>query len=202
MRNLAISIALSIFLVACDSGEQKNKIVADVGSLNPSTSDVMARPKISKESPDSALKSYWAVKDWIKRVEDDQFKKVIKNKELLATHEAFSSVVSPEIAYRNIYPIDEFNRDIIEAKMETETRASIRAIIKNSTPVPEGAEVTDYDRKRRDAGDEFKYIMEKTNSGWIVSEIWAFDRLFDKKWTKISPQPNKPHVSTLTINGS
>lgn len=202
MRNLALSIALSIFLVACDSGEQKNKIVADVGSLNSSRSDAIARPKISRESPDSALKSYWAVKDWIKRVEDDQFKKVIKNKELLDAHDAFSSVVSPEIADRNIYPIDEFNRDIIEAKMETETRASIRAIIKNSTPVPEGAEVTDYDRKRRDAGDEFKYIMEKTNSGWIVSEIWAFDRLFDKKWTKISPQPSKPHVSTLTINGS
>jgi hypothetical protein len=202
MRNLSVSIAASFFLLACDSGVSINNNAAESGNANSNGTTSIIRPKINKNSPDSALKSYWAIKDWTRRVEDEQFRKAVNTKDLISTREAFSSLVSPEIAERKNYPVDEFHRDIVEAKIETETRASINAVVKNSTPIPEGAEVSEYDRKRREEGDRFRYVMEKTNDGWVVSEIWAFDRLFDKKWTKISPESKKPNVNTLTINGS
>ncbi len=202
MRNLSVSIAASFFLLACDGGVSINNNTAESGDANSNGTTSIIRPKINKNSPDSALKSYWAIKDWTRRVEDEQFRKAVNTKDLIATREAFSSLVSPEIAERKNYPVDEFHRDIVEAKIETETRASINAVVKNSTPIPEGAEVSEYDRKRREEGDRFRYVMEKTNDGWVVSEIWAFDRLFDKKWTKISPESKKPNVNTLTINGA
>lgn len=202
MRNLSVSIAASFFLFACDSDVSINNNAAESVNANSHGTNSIIRPIINKNSPDSALKSYWAIKDWTRRVEDEQFRKAVNTKELVATREAFSSLVSPEIAERKNYQVDEFHRDIVEAKIETETRASINAIVRNSTPIPEGAEVSEYDKKRRDEGDRFRYVMEKTNDGWVVSEIWAFDRLFDKKWTKISPESKKPNVNTLTINGS
>lgn len=202
MRRLIAVAAVSVVLVGCqdDVGTTKNNSVAVKEVAKAEESE--PPPPIEVTSPDQALKSYWAVLDWRARVSDQQNKATLQSKLTASMDETYAKVATPAIYERRSYTLSTFDREIVEAKVETDTRATILATIKNSTPIPAGADVTDRDRERREQGDRFRYVLERNQDGWRVAEVWEFNRFYDKKWTKIAPSSTKPSVESFTFGGS
>lgn len=198
MKRVLLATAVCAALTGC-LGEGAN---APAGQKVASSNTTDSPPVSDIASPDKALKSYWAVVDWGNRMDAERHNKELQSKTWQLRVDSISGVAAPSFADRATYTADSYERDITEAKVETDTRAVIHAVIKNATPIPEGAEVTKYDRERREQGDRFRYVMERGQDGWKVAEIWQFDQFYDKKWSKIKPYLAKPSVGTLTIRAN
>ena len=153
-------------------------------------------------TPDKALKSYWAVRDSVRSKQVELF---TQNKEGYQSAEAQMSEVADGALAKNfsfdIIPFETFSRDLIDVKVESESRAVIIAVIKNSTPIPAGAEMSKFDEERRRDGERYRYILEKNQAGWRVSEVWEWSTYPSDAWKKIKPDDGKPHVPSLTYNG-
>ena len=93
-----------------------------------------------------------------------------------------------------------FSRDLIDVKIESESRSIITTTIKNTTPIPAGAEVSKYDEESRKDGDRFKYVLEKNQAGWRLAEIWKWQS-YSSRWEKRHPGDGTPHVHSLTMDG-
>ena len=154
-------------------------------------------------TPDKALKSYWAVRDSVRA---KQFELFAQSKEDFQSAEAQMSAVSDGALAKSLSfdknPIDTFSRDLIDVKVESESRAVIVVMIKNSTPIPAGAEVSKFDEERRRDGERYRYILEKNQAGWRVSEIWEWREYPSAGWKKTQPRDGKPNVPSLTYEGS
>ena len=153
-------------------------------------------------TPDKALKSYWAVRDSVRSKQVELF---AQNKEGYQSAEAQMSEVADGALAKNfsfdIIPFETFSRDLIDVKVESESRAVIIAVIKNSTPIPAGAEMSKFDEERRRDGERYRYILEKNQAGWRVSEVWEWSTYPSDAWKKIKPDDGKPHVPSLAYNG-
>ena len=153
-------------------------------------------------TPDKALKSYWAVRDSVRSKQVELF---TQNKEVYQSAAAQMSEVADGALAKNfsfdIIPFETFSRDLIDVKVESESRAVIIAVIKNSTPIPAGAEMSEFDEERRRDGERYRYILEKNQTGWRVSEVWEWSTYPSDAWKKIKPDDGKPHVPSLAYNG-
>ena len=105
----------------------------------------------------------------------------------------FADVESPSVT-------ETFSRDILEVKVESDSRAVVVAVLKNTTPIPQGAEVTKFDEERRRDGERYKYVLFKDQSGWRVAEIWEWSAYPSPHWKKSRPGDGKPTVPSLTYD--
>ena len=153
-------------------------------------------------TPDKALKSYWAVRDSVRSKQVELF---TQNKEVYQSAAAQMSEVADGVLAKSfsfdIIPLEIFSRDLLDVKVESESRAVIIAVIKNSTPIPAGAEMSEFDEERRRDGERYRYILEKNQTGWRVSEVWEWSTYPSDAWKKIKPDDGKPHVPSLAYNG-
>lgn len=95
-----------------------------------------------------------------------------------------------------------FSRDIVSVSTETESRAVVIAVIRNATPVPEGAEPSKYDEDARRNGDTYRYVLERSSNEWKVAELWEQDKFGDREWKKILPRDSAPMVPSMTFEGA
>lgn len=193
MRNFTIGIAVILAtLTACSKTE-----------LPPSEKKT-ASTKVTLDlaTPDKALKSYWAVRDSVRAKQIEIF---AQSKDSFQSAEAQMSAVADGAIAKSfsfdITPIDTFSRDLIDVKVESESRAVIIVVIKNSTPIPAGAEMSKFDEERRRDGERYRYVLEKNQTDWRVSEIWEWSTYPSAEWKKIRPGDGKPHVPSLTYQG-
>lgn len=164
----------------------------------------VASTKVSLElaTPDKALKSYWAVRDSVRAKQLELFAQNMEGFQLAETQ--MSEVADGALAKSfslAITPAETFSRDLIDVKVESESRAVIVAVIKNSTPIPVGAEMSTFAEKLRRDGERYRYILEKNQAGWRVSEIWEWSTYPSSEWKKIRPGDGKPTAQSLTYEG-
>lgn len=76
--------------------------------------------------------------------------------------------------------------------MESETRAVVFANIKNTTPIPEGAEPDENEKKYRADGFRFKYVVEKASDGWKISQVFKYRDYGKDPWENIYQPVDKP----------
>jgi len=170
----------------------------------PSTSEsiINTSVKIDTTTPDKALKSYWDVRDAIRVGRIDLYKQSIeknKNREKQLANITTDSLIKDfQIDFGTV---ETFSRDILEVKVESESRAVVLAVIKNTTPVSANAEITQSVEERRRNGERYRYILERDQSGWRVAEIWEWDTYPSPGWEKKLPKEGKPSVPSFTYNG-
>ena len=201
---------LLFMLVGLVAGCTKTPKAEAVGDLDGRTSSEKSEalpqaPQLTldQSSPDRALKSYWQVVDAVNKLVyerttngGNEFGELIYG---LQDRVALGGYYS---AIRSHKPILEtYERDITDVEVQSQTRAVVHATIRNSTLIPEGAEVSDYDRRARKDGEKYRYVLEKDGDKWMVAEMWHFDSLLDKDWVKLLPKETKPQVSTATYEG-
>lgn len=74
--------------------------------------------------------------------------------------------------------------EIRNIRQETPTSAMVEAHLKNATPIPPGAEGTEYgpgNLQRRNAGEVVRFQLEKTAAGWTISQTYDFQQA-DGSW--------------------
>ena len=162
------------------------------------------RPEVQIDvtTPDRALKSYWALQDAIRAKHADIYRRAFP--EYRASEKNPSSVVSGAVdAYfaSKEQVFESFSRDIVDVKVESESRAVIVAVIKNSTPIPAGAEVSKFTEQERRDGQRYKYVLEKSSDGWRIAEIWGWETYSTPDWKKQIPYDGEPYVPSSTYGG-
>lgn len=185
-------IVISLTVVGC------NKAPEQVTTQHASSQPV----QVDMSTPDKAIKSYWSVRDAVRKSQDDIFRRSIESYRNASAQ--FEDVLTGELAKAwSTKPssFETFERDILDVKIETESRAIVTAVIRNTSPIPAGADVSRFVEQRRLAGERYRYVLEKTGSAWKVSEIWFWDEYVKRDWSKKYPRDGKPLVSFLTIEG-
>jgi hypothetical protein len=193
MRKFTIcAVVLLVGLIACSKTEpppSQRKIAA-------------ANVTLDLATPDKALKSYWAVRDSVRAKQVELF---AQSKEDFQSAEAQMSAVADGALAKSFsfdtIPIETFSRDLIDVKIESESRAVIVVVIKNSTPIPAGAEMSKFAEEFRRDGERYRYILEMSKAGWRVSEIWEWSTYPSNEWKKIRPGDSKPYVPTSVYVG-
>lgn len=186
---VTVILAITSLLSACgknESPQQSTTVLSNV--VKPKTT-----LDINNSSPDNAVKSWWAYLDFQeKEVQEDCMRPeagtVFKHPEYLSkvAQEELLKVTSPKAIPCEL---NTYARDIQEVKIESETRAIVFANIKNSTTIPVGAVVSDLEKKWRENGFKYKYLVEKGSLGWKVSQVYKFDEFKQKDdsraWEKL-----------------
>jgi hypothetical protein len=150
---------------------------------------------IAANSPDAAVKSWWAVKDAGIRLD----------REICAEYQKSTAPVNDKLRglASEAFPFFEkcsvthaYERKIAKVEVESETRAVVSAVIKNVEPPEPGAEYDDSDRKAKESGERFRYTLErqKATDGWRISSIEHFPsyaRDWEEAYSKRKPSNNR-----------
>lgn len=194
MRKALSILPLCLILTACD------KVSSAFGTGSPSqapAATVSYDFEINTTSPDQALKTWWRyldTKDAVELARCQSFaQKDADGFDLasVSTDAVAQSVNSSRtLCWRSVY-----DREILQVKQETDTRAIAFAKIINATP--SSAEGTSDQQLARKMGAHFKYLIEKTDGGWKVAQVYRHDESNalsgDDEWEK----QYTPYVETL-----
>jgi hypothetical protein len=138
--------------------------------------DPFASVIIKNNTPDIALKSWWALIDardrsYSERCDQPEPRGFIRYRDEILTGDAkdFSTRNQTSCA------ADTFGREIDEVKVESDSRATILATIKNTTSIPRDAHMSESQEKSRSTGERYKYVLERTSNheGWKVSQVFS-----------------------------
>ncbi|PIB69523.1 hypothetical protein [Pseudomonas sp. 2995-3] len=140
--------------------------------LSKATKLVESTP-IAANSPDAAVKSWWAVKDasiMLDRqicTEYSRMKAPVKEKLGALASDSFPKVSD---CFDGMIS---FDRKIAKVEIESDTRAVVNAVIKNSAPPEPGAVLDDGDRSAKEAGERYRYTLERKGptDSWKISSI-------------------------------
>lgn len=205
-----VSLACILAFMSSACSQNKDASSAPVQLIPKQKESIVEAPKapvfiVENASPDQALKTWWKLIDLMEQngVEDC---KNYQNKPT-SSHVAYYSKITQEDMLRSITPRKSdckptvFDREILEVKTESETRAIIFAKVFNATPVPEGAEPDEYEKKFRKDGFKFKYLIEKSSEGWKVSQVYEFDKYSTngESWKPTYKYSEKPHYPSYVV---
>lgn len=165
-------------------------------AATPSPVAVPSAPAKDMTTPDRALRSYWAAQDAFDALEEAAIKaRRAKAAGLLPQY--LTGEAAAHFRKFDTAPRETMQRDIVEVKTETASRATIVATIKNTTPIPAGSAPAQYLLDAKEKGDRYRYIMETEGGEWRVAQIWAWrDYLSPPKWDKYTVP--ELQASTLT----
>lgn len=201
LKNVFATVSAILMLVAC-GGNNPDKANSDVKSTGIPV--LASKPvEIDITTPDRALKSYWKVQDQFRSEYHAHYKAQLPVLERFqAPVENVMTGTASSAAKEKLGALETFIRDIVDVKIESESRAVIIASIKNSTPIPAGAELSKLAEQMRSEGDKYKYVLEKSQPGWRIAEIWDYDKyITTPDWRKTVPGDGKPPVSLSTYGG-
>lgn len=152
--------------------------------------------QIAANSPDAAIKSWWAVKDAGMNLDREICFEYTKMKS--AATDKLKSLASDDLPMgRDCFQdILSFDRKIAKVEVESDTRAVVLATIKNTTPPESGAEMSDSDRKAKESGERYRYTLERKDSAsnWKISRIEnypSYARDWQDAYTKPKPSNNQ-----------
>lgn len=154
-------------------------LVSGCGNQSTSENNEAAAPPptIDVSTPDRAVKSLWAAIDWHRAVEAADAKRLAKSGPELSWQKLYAQLNGKEIVAQSTktFEFEKYSREILQANVETESRAVVLAVIKNITPLPTGAALKNYEKKLRDEGSRIKYVLEKSGANWQISEAWEWE---------------------------
>lgn len=154
-------------------------------------------PVIDTSTPDRAIKSYWAFKDWEIAVSAANSEKFLASDIGKQRNDLYPQLVSQDIVKSTAprFRKDTIERNIREVKTETESRAVIIVNLRNITPLQPEDSPDKWDLERREKGDLIRYVLEKVGSAWKVAEIAEYND-FNRDW-RIS-EPTKRAAPSMT----
>lgn len=182
-------LAVYLLAIAACSPNHKNTEQSEAASV---AKPVVITPvTIDLSSPDRTLKTLFALQDFMEVSRYNESVKRQNEREegrsestkatfLRSGAQLFDGIAKQAFDKRfpthsDVYPRESFEREILKITNETETRSVATVNIKNITPLPPGAVPSEHDKKRRDKGVEYQYILTKTSEGWKIEDIKQWD---------------------------
>lgn len=180
-------IGLSIGIASCAKQPQSPIAVDDLRDKATQGAHPSPLPTPDTRSPDNAVKSYWALQDWIAVNQDklrlrldvsDEMREYMLARIALGTGEYLAKM---EKDYSDLTDFSAgetertvIKRDILEVRSESETRAVVVAKLRNVTPIPAGVDMSVW-KEDRDYGIDVRYVLERTERGWRIAQAWKRD---------------------------
>lgn len=96
---------------------------------------------------------------------------------------------------------EEFDRQVSEIKMETESRAVAFVTVRNVTPIPEGADSSNDVQKWRAEGERFKFEFSKEQSGWKLEQVSKYEKYGEKWEPMFSMESTRPLYPWIVSDG-
>ena len=182
----------ALALVALAGCLEQEKVPEGLAQATKQANDL----SIADNSPDLTVKSWWAAKDAAMRLDSQICFEYVRLQ--APASEKLHKLATSEI------PIDRpcdgdvfvFDRAITKVEIQSDTRAVVKATIKNATPPEAGAVLDDSDIKARAEGEPYLYTLERKNasSGWAISRIDRFPsyaRNWERAYEKPQPSTNR-----------
>jgi hypothetical protein len=200
--NFVTTVLACLLIVGCQPSHQP-------AGAKKSGSPVAPILVVDTSTPDRALKSYWQARDVIQKITADmnaahyaQIQTVVNKIGFDAKKLMTGDVLSTEqeidkLRHGSLWE-EKYSREILDIRLDTGSRATALVKIRNSTPIPVGIVVSDEDKRRREEGERFKYILEREADGWKVAQVYLFDKYSVRDDGK---DPWRNVYSTLTDGG-
>ncbi|CAB3707719.1 hypothetical protein [Achromobacter pestifer] len=166
MTKPALLLALAIVLAGCSKEE------------SPWTRLQAATPqlKVTANTPDAAVKSWWHVRD-----EEERYA-VAVCKELAELYRPLRSArdsVSTEGLQANLAGNEKcdqesYDREIVNVDVQSNTRALVVAHIRNSKPPTPGYVMNIDERDKKERGVRMQYLLERADNtqAWKVAQVY------------------------------
>lgn len=163
---LLVIAAIVTTMAGCDSDQRRK--------LDPIAA--LAPPALDLSTPDRALRSQWRAKDYLDSIYEFARRdptNAIGKYDKVAEQVTRAALAGPALQDRSV---DEaaamkFDRQIVGVRMESQSRAVVTARVRNITPIPRGAIITERDAAIRRDGERYRYIFEKDSTGWRLQQI-------------------------------
>jgi hypothetical protein len=211
MQKTLIPALISLYLCGCSRPTEQAISSASSAPVANSAATVASAPAeilvVQSESPDRSVKTWWKYLDLVELERAERCKNT--SKELPPAHLKYlPKIADAELLASIIQKHDrcnqeQFSRDIDEVKSESETRAIVFATVRNATPIPAGAEANEYDKKWRETGFKFKYLVEKSGGVWKISQVYKYDEsnkyLKRDVWGKVYETSSGPQYPSFVI---
>ena len=189
MKKLVAVGAITMALSGCfDKGAADDGLAKAISAVN--------AIEVENNSPDISVKSWWRVKDSSAVVNGEICKSNLK----LASpyFEKLTQLSTGDLSTKGRCDVKPtaFDRQITKVDVQSDTRAVVTAQIKNVSPPEEGAILDDDDKKAKETGEPFQYVLERrdTKSGWKISKISNFPsyaRDWQEVYKKHEPSTNR-----------
>jgi hypothetical protein len=137
---------------------------------------------LDTSSPDRAVRSYWLVWDAL-QLDDTSFAgaQALRSERVALVDSAWRRVLDGAAWAEQSEPIDltisRYDREIVEVKAESETRAIVIARIRNATPIRAGYTLSETEAGERRDGETVRYVTERFAGGWRVVQaqrkLWS-----------------------------
>lgn len=183
MQRLIVVSAIAMALAGCF--EKK----ATDDSLSKAI-DSVTRAEVGNNSPDVAVKSWWRAKDAGTLL---QFEICKNNLKLASPYFEKLSELSTDELYKERScgtTTPSFDRQITKVEVQSDTRAVVIAQIRNVTPPEDGAFLDSDDKKAKEAGEPFQYVLERkdTQSGWKIAQVYRYPS-YSRSWEQVYKKP-------------
>lgn len=163
--------------------------------------NAVSQIEVATNSPDVTVKSWWKIKDASAAVRTEICKS--NQKEASKYFDKLSQLSANDLASRGdcLTKSPSFDRQILKVEIQSDTRSIVTARIKNTTPPEEGATLDESDKKAKEAGEPFQYLLERKDaqSGWKITKISSFPS-YANDWQDVNEKP-KPSNNRYVYGG-
>ncbi|HEX6910507.1 MAG TPA: hypothetical protein VF142_08930 [Longimicrobium sp.] len=130
-------------------------------------------------TPEAAVRSYWRMQDALDSVaasivtgpaEGDPFAAIRRSYEQTLAGRAAEVLAAPFV--RQTYA-----REVEAVDMAGPARAFVSAVVRNTTPLPQGTPLTHEQEELRTEGQQFRYVLEREGGAWRITQIQQWDDL-------------------------
>lgn len=140
----------------------------------------------ANNSPDVALKSWWKLKDVGGVVENEICKNNLETASpyFRKLEQLSMEDVRTDRGCTQSPPV--FERRITKVEIQSETRSVITAQVINVTPPDVAAVLDTEDKKTKESGEIFQYLLERKNAGdgWKISQVSRY-RSYAQSWEPV-----------------
>ncbi|WP_409313685.1 hypothetical protein [Pseudomonas putida] len=146
--------------------------------------------KINADSPDMTVKSWWRLRDAAIILDVENCKFYLRK---AADYSAKVSQLSTDSVHTGPTCEGEpltFDRQITNVDVQSDTRAVVTAQIKNTTPPEKGSTLESADKKAKEAGAPYRYILEREEASgpWKISKVLTMPSYADT-WEEVFTAP-------------
>ncbi len=186
---LTVSAVMSLSLLnGCNQDTAKSAVSVKEAVVSPKVESAGKLPEpavqVDLSSPDRAIKTLFAMQDRASVVEHnrqvEEQANAEKNRKTLESTLVLFDGLAKRYLEAEVTPakpiLETVAREILKVETETETRAIVLVSATNTTPLPPGEVLDEYDKKWRTEGFKYRYIMTKAADGWKIEDLqeWGY----------------------------
>jgi hypothetical protein len=134
---------------------------------------------VDLSSPEAALRSYWGMQDALDSIAAAMVTGPAESNPFASMRQAYEQTVAGRAREMLAAPFvrQTYAREVEAVDMAGASRALIMTVIRNTTPLAEGTNLTHEQQELRGEGQQFRYVLELADGSWRITQVQMWDDL-------------------------